>query len=120
MRKKWKEGLKIYKSKNGKKTSTQSLQKKIKIIIGREEGYYKKNWIKETKKGLETMARFRFRSETVIVKYWKKEGEKRCRLRKEEVDSKHILVNAKAQEVGSRIQQMEQGRKTFTILKKIG
>lgn len=45
-----------------------SSAKKIKIIIGEEKNIYKKAWVKETKKGLETLIRFRIESETKDAK----------------------------------------------------
>lgn len=42
--------------------------KKLNVIIGNEKEVYKTKWIKRTKKRLETMAKFRMRSETETAK----------------------------------------------------
>lgn len=48
--------------------------KKLKLIIEKERGIYKKE-VKKTKKGLETLARYRLKSEkTRASKYWKKDS----------------------------------------------
>lgn len=38
--------------------------------IGKGRYCYQKKWIKESKKGLETIARYRLGSETKAEKYW--------------------------------------------------
>lgn len=90
--------------------------KKLKII-GDERNIYKKVWVKETKKGLETLARFRIGSETKEAKYWEKEEEKLCRVcRKEPEDTEHVLENmvdiaAENVEVLRRVEKLEKEKK---------
>lgn len=98
------------------------VSKKIRIWIGKDEEIYKKEWIKGTKGGLETMVQFRMRNETEAEKHWLKNEEKICRIcKKEEEVIEHMLEICKVTDNAKRscIEQMKEGRKTLVTLKRI-
>lgn len=83
---------------------------------------YKHDWVKNTRNGLETLARFGLDSEMENVKYWKKDEERICSMcGKEAEDIQHVLEKCK--KTGDLkinwINQLNEGRRTIARLKRI-
>lgn len=86
----------------------------LKVIIGKEKGLYSREWVKKSKNGIETLARFRLGNETKAAIYWVSEEEKRCRMCKgEEEYIEHVLEKCeKTGEKGkSWIEQMNEEKR---------